>query len=384
MPDPNRPFDVAAPQAPGDAAPGSDTEQSPSQADTSSAQVVPVKDDQDSPWKDALELFFRQAIELLAPTLHAEIDWSVAPDFLDKELQAIAIPGKQGRRFVDKLVRVRLLAGTDAWLLIHVEVERRLRGRQALRLFSWRMYEYRHRIQVRLMRQRRLDLPPHVYSLGILLDNRGVDGHLTHTDEHRGQGVRFTFPAVELEGWRDRWDELESLASGNPFAVVIMAQLQANRYRDKRTRLGPKFELVRALRHYGYEPEVAGQVYRLIEWMIALPEDLEPDYQRAITALSEESRMTYVTLIEREGIKRGRLEGIAEGRVEGIAEGRVEGIAEGRVEGQADLLLRQIQRRFGRVDAETAQRIRAARSKDLETWSLSILDAATLEDVFRA
>ena len=165
MPDPNRPFDVAAPQAPGDAAPGSDTEQSPSQADTSSAQVVPVKDDQDSPWKDALELFFRQAIELLAPTLHAEIDWSVAPDFLDKELQAIAIPGKQGRRFVDKLVRVRLLAGTDAWLLIHVEVERRLRGRQALRLFSWRMYEYRHRIQVRIMRQRQLDLPPTVYAV---------------------------------------------------------------------------------------------------------------------------------------------------------------------------------------------------------------------------
>src|SRR5690606_11705208 len=149
-----------------------------------------------------------------------------------------------------------------AWLLIHVEVERRLQGRQALRLFSWRMYEYRHRIQVRFMRQQALDLPPPVYSLGILLDNRGVGDHLIHTDEHRGQGVRFTFPVVELESWRDRWDELESLAPGNPFAVVIMAQLQANRYRDKRTRLGPKFELVRGLRRYGYDPEVAGQIYR--------------------------------------------------------------------------------------------------------------------------
>jgi len=47
------------------------------------------------------------------------------------------------------------------------------------------------------------------------------------------------------------------------------------------------------------------------------------------------------------------------------------------------LLLRQIQRRFGRVDAETTQRIRAARSSDLETWSLNILDATVLEDVFR-
>ena len=371
MPDPNRPFDAAAPQAPGDAAPGSDTEQSPSQADTSSAQVVPVKDDQDSPWKDALELFFRQAIELLAPSLHAEIDWSVAPDFLDKELQAITIPDKQVRRFVDKLVRVRLLAGTNAWLLIHVEVERRLRGRQALRLFSWRMYEYRHRIQVRIMRQRQLDLPPTVYSLGILLESRGIGDHLIHTDEHRGQGVRFTFPVVELESWRDRWGELEALAPGNPFAVVIMAQLQANRYRDKRMRLGPKFELVRALRRYGYAPDVAGQVYRLIEWMIALPKDLEPEYLRAVDALSEENKMTYVTLLEREYTKRGRLEGLAEGRVEG------------RTEGQADLLLRLVQRRFGRVDAKTTQRIQAARLEDLETWSLNFVDATTLDDVFR-
>ncbi len=364
MPDPNPPFDAAAPQAPGDAASGSVR-----------PQPTPKADDHDSPWKDALEIFFRQAIELLTPALHTEIDWTRAPDFLDKELQAIAIPGKKGRRFVDKLVRVRLLAGTAAWLLIHVEVERCLRGRKALRLFSWRMYEYRHRIQVRLMRQRGLDLPPAVYSLGILLDNRGVDGHLTHTDEHRGQGVRFTFPVVELEGWRDRWDELESLAPGNPFAVVIMAQLQANRYRDKRTRLGPKFELVRALRHYGYDPAVAGQVYRLIEWMIALPKDLEPEYLRAVEALSEEHKMSYVTLLEREYTKRGRLAGIAEGRTEGRVEGRVEG--------QADLLLRQIQRRFGAVDAKTTQRIQTARSKDLETWSLNFVDATTLDEVFR-
>src|SRR5690606_31499029 len=121
--------------------------------------------------------------------------------------------------------------------------------------------------------------------------------------------------------------------------------------------------LVRALRHYGYEPEVAGQVYRLIEWMIALPKDLEPEYLRAVEALSEEHKMSYVTLLEREYTKRGGLAGIAEGRTEG------------RVEGQADLLLRQIQRRFGRVDAETTQRIQAARSKDLETWSLNFVDA---------
>ena len=85
--------------------------------------------------------------------------------------------------------------------------------------------------------------------------------------------------------------------------------------------------------------------------------------------------MSYVTLLEREYTKRGRLAGIAEGRTEGRVEGRVEG--------QADLLLRQIQRRFGAVDAKTTQRIQTARSKDLETWSLNFVDATTLDEVFR-
>src|SRR5690606_31367834 len=79
----------------------------------------------------------------------------------------------------------------DAWLLILIEVEGRLSGRKALRRFSWRMYEYRHRIQVRIMQQRDLDLPPLIYSLGVLLENRGVGERLTYTEEHLGQGVIF-------------------------------------------------------------------------------------------------------------------------------------------------------------------------------------------------
>ncbi len=146
-----------------------------------------------------------------------------------------------------------------------------------------------------------------------------------------------------------------------------MAQLQANRYRDKRTRLTPKFELVRRLQHYGYDPDVAGQTHRLIDWMIALPEDLEPEYVRAVSALSEEGKMAYVTSIERVV------------RKEALAEGRVEG----RVEGQAELLLGMIQRRFGPASDAVTHRVRMAQLRQLSAWSLNILDAEALEDVFR-
>lgn len=85
--------------------------------------------------------------------------------------------------------------------------------------------------------------------------------------------------------------------------------------------------------------------------------------------------MSYVTIAERLYTQRG-LE-------QGLERGLEQGLEQGRVKGQADLLLRQVQRRFGAVDADVVQRIHSASMDELETWSLNILDAATLDDVFR-
>ncbi|MGE4439314.1 MULTISPECIES: DUF4351 domain-containing protein [Alcaligenaceae] len=73
--------------------------------------------------------------------------------------------------------------------------------------------------------------------------------------------------------------------------------------------------------------------------------------------------MGYTLVIERLGIEKGR--------------------AEGRAEGQAELLLDQIQHRFGAVPDAIAQRVQSAQALQLETWSLNFVDATTLEDVFR-
>ncbi|WP_242479471.1 hypothetical protein [Lamprobacter modestohalophilus] len=59
--------------------------QTPSPSPSGSA-----KSDYDSPWKEAIERFFPEFLALLFPAIHAEIDWSLRPDFLDKELQQIS------------------------------------------------------------------------------------------------------------------------------------------------------------------------------------------------------------------------------------------------------------------------------------------------------
>ncbi|WP_322999762.1 hypothetical protein [Castellaniella sp.] len=218
-------------------------------------------DDHDSPWKEALELYFPQMLALVAPDLHTLIDWSVPIVFLDKELQAVkrASAPAQGRRYADKLVQVQLLSGDRALLLVHVEVQGCLTGPQALRAFGWRMLEYRVLICQRERRKSKLQLPPQVYSLGILIDQpvrknkQRPTATLTYQDRFLDQQTRFTFPIVELEMWRARWDELDRLAPTNPFAVLVMAQLQASGHPDKATRLAPLLSLTRRLYGYGYK-----------------------------------------------------------------------------------------------------------------------------------
>lgn len=76
----------------------------------------------DSPWKEALEHYLPDFLRLFLPELHAQIDWSHPPIFLDKELQAITWDAATGRRIVDKLVLVRLrrIGQPDCLLLIHI------------------------------------------------------------------------------------------------------------------------------------------------------------------------------------------------------------------------------------------------------------------------
>ena len=71
-------------------------------------------------------------------------------------------------------------------------------------------------------------------------------------------------------------------------------------------------------------------------------------------------------------------QGLKQGRVEGRQEGR----HEGRLEGQRDILLRQIERRFGKVLPTVRKRLAAFTSDQLEAVGLRLLDAGRVEDLF--
>ena len=55
---------------------------------------------------------------------------------------------------------------------------------------------------------------------------------------------------------------------------------------------------------------------------------------------------------------------------------------QGRIDGERSVLERLLQRRFGLLSPEIAERLRQAFATYLETWTDNVLDAETIDDVF--
>jgi hypothetical protein len=70
----------------------------------------------------------------------------------------------------------------------------------------------------------------------------------------------------------------------------------------------------------------------------------------------------------------------AEGIAQGKAEGRAEGRAEGKTEGKAELVLRQLQVKFGVNPAAFRQRVLAASPDELNQWADRILTASSVDE----
>jgi hypothetical protein len=266
--------------------------------------------DYDSPWKEAIEVYFADCIAFFLPEAYAAIDWSRGYVFLDKELQRVVPDAAVGRRLVDKLAQVWLRDGHEAWVLIHIEVQGEPEAAFAERIYIYnsRLYHYSGR---------------EVNSLAILADTRTRWRPRQFRYGRWGTELRFSFPIVKLADYRKRWAELE--ASTNPFATVVMAHLKAQDTQKNPQERGQwKWLLTRRLYERGYRREDILQLFRFIDWIMHLPHELQLSFRQQVYAYEEEQRMPYITSIERMGIEKGRAEGRVEGRAEGRAEGQYE------------------------------------------------------------
>ena len=328
----------------------------PSGEDIAALLASPRRPNFDGVWKEALHHGLADCFRLFWPQIHALIDWSQRVEFLEQELQMLYRMHKRGRRQVDKLAKVALLDGEPMLLLVHVEVQA---GRVDT-AFARRMLDYHLLL---------LDRHPGYrhFPCALLLDRVAEQSSMGFQSPLLESELRFSFPVVNLASWQGRVQALEALAPSNPFAVVVLAQLACRREHDPETRLVTKLQLSRSLKRWGYDTKTRERLLGLIDGLLVLPPALTEVFVQVFEQDEEGDVMEQLNSFQRVRLKR-------------VWE---QGREEGREEGRADLLKLFLTERFGPLPDPIEHRLSQASGGDLLRWGQRVVNAVSLEDVFR-
>jgi hypothetical protein len=255
----------------------------------------------------------------------------------------------QRNRTVDVLVQLRLLSGTVQWVLLHLEIQTSYEADFAERLALYNSGLFW------IFKQR-------VVTLAVLADLR--ENWLPNEDLFRLADFesRTRFPLCKLiERLRSDWQDDYSLP-----IQIARAQIAALRTAsDPEGRYQAKWQLVRNLYEVGYNAEDVRELFRLIDWMMHLREDLTERFKQELDELEESLQMPYVTSVER----LAKAEGIAEGKAEGIAEGGV------------TVLMKQLTKVCGPLPEDVQQRIQRMSIGQLAALGEALLDFRSLADL---
>jgi hypothetical protein len=258
--------------------------------------------DYDSPWKEALDRYFQWFIAFFFPKAYADIDWTRGYEMLDTEFQKVIREAVVGQHRADKLVKVWLKNGEEAWLLIHVEVQSQYDAE-----FPQRMFIYNIRAFDLYRRT--------VVSLAVLGDDSRTWRPRGFRYGRWGCGSGTRFRMVKLLDYAADLTALET--NPNPFAALVLAHLKTRETsHDSDARRLWKVRLVKGLFERGWSKDDVRELFRLIDWMMDLPPAMERQVWREIQQYEKEKHMPYITSVERIG----REEGLREGKREGLLE----------------------------------------------------------------
>jgi hypothetical protein len=330
----------------------------------------------DSPWKDTIDQFPRSFLEVTFPEVAAGIDWSVQPESLEQELREITPASEVGAKRVDKLLKVRLLDGTDQWLYLHIEVQMHYDPDLPKRLF---IYHYRI--------FDRYGVSP--LTLAILGDTSRKWRPTSYHYQTLGCGITFLFLICKTIDFKGKLDDPRYRHQQTLF--VIAAHLGTQQHRRTPQQLSDYcLELTVKLYNEGYPPSDVHLLHRLIDWLIPLPDDLKIQFRKQLQQRLPKKNMAHITLFEelalKEGLEKGIQKGLVEGRQKGRQEGLVEGLEKGLVQNAREAVLEVLDTRFGQVPDSVREQVntlcseptlkellrRSARVSSLDEFSVSL------------
>ncbi|MBF0109875.1 MAG: DUF4351 domain-containing protein [Magnetococcales bacterium] len=151
--------------------------------------------------------------------------------------------------------------------------------------------------------------------------------------------------------------------STNPFAIVTLAHLTGKQTKNQPTeRFQQKMRITRMLYERGFNRQQIVDLFRFIDWVLSLPEELDNQFWTNLSNFEENQKMPYITSVERIGHKRGK--------------------EEGRQEEAVIMLLKQMRRKFGQTPDWVTEKVNSASLELIETWSDNFVFANSVDEVF--
>jgi hypothetical protein len=291
----------------------------------------------DSPWKLTVEKLTRSFLEVTFPDVAAGIDWSVEPKSLEQELLEITPASEIRAKRVDKLLKVRLLDGTDQWLYLHIEVQMRYDPDLPKRLF---IYHYRI--------FDKYGVSP--ITLAILGDSSRKWRPTSYHYQSLGCGITFHFRICKTIDFTGKLDDPRYRHQQALF--IIAAHLGTQQYRQNPQQLSAyRLELTVKFHNEEYPLSDNHLLHHLIDWLMPLPDDLKIQFRNQLQQRLPDKTMPHITLFEELALK--------EGLEKGLEKGLVEGLEKGIVQNAREAILDVLETRFGQVPDSLRERINA-------------------------
>jgi hypothetical protein len=239
--------------------------------------------------------------KLFWPDVPAEVDLDKGWTSLEQELQKLTPDSSSGLLRVDKLFEM-VAKGSGDPRFAHFEAQMT----RDLEL-PWRMFKYGRRAGEHFNQP--------VSRFAILGDDDPQWRPASYREGVLGCEDVFTFRVVKLSEWRGRMVELES--GDNLFGLFLCAHLETMATRgDVSQRQDAKFRILANLLSRDIPQADSQHWYRLIDWIMKLPEDANRAVWLRLEEVKEPKVMSHITFAEiyghEKGLKQGRTEGLRE------------------------------------------------------------------------
>ncbi|MRW85975.1 DUF4351 domain-containing protein [Pseudoduganella sp. FT26W] len=241
-------------------------------------------------------------------------------------------------------------------MLIHIEVQAQRDSSLARRVL-----DYNYRIF------KEYEMP--VASLVVLADaDPGWRSHAFH-NRLLGTVMGISFATAKLLDYAAKSDAL--MNSHNPFAWITLAHLRTQQSRHDPDQLyAAKWKLTKLLYQHGWSKKRIIVLFKVINWMMVLPDQHQQRYWRAVLKMEKERKMEWITPLEQSFMDKG------------LQKGLKKGLEQGRREGAMALLERQLVRRFGPLPQRIRNKLTKANEEQLGAWGDALSEAESLKQIF--